>query len=69
MTDKFPTLLDIEKASAEQLARWVRLLLPENAEQQKILEKAYDQLKAKGGIGPDGGINSALSQKIGYGGV
>ena len=69
MIDQFPTLADVDKASVEQLAKWVRFLLPENRDQQRILEKAYTVLKAKGGIGPDGGVSSALSQKIGYGGV
>ena len=37
--DKFPTLAEVNKADAEQLARWYRFLLPDNAEQEKILEK------------------------------
>ena len=49
--DKFPTL-----------ARW-RFLLPDNAEQEKILEKISAQLKKAGGMTP------GLSRKIGYGGV
>jgi hypothetical protein len=61
--DKFPTLAEVNKADAEQLARWYRFLLAANAEQEKILEKISAALKAKGGMTP------ALSRKIGYGGV
>lgn len=60
---EFPTLAEVEKASLEDLARWYRFLLPEDAEQEKILEKISAALKAKGGMTP------ALSRKIGYGGV
>jgi hypothetical protein len=63
MSDHFPTVAEVEKADAEQLARWYRFLLPAGAEQQKIMEKISAALKAKGGMSP------ALSRKIGYGGV
>jgi len=53
----------VEKADAEQLARWYRFLLPKDAAQERILEKISAALKAKGGMTP------ALSRKIGYGGV
>ncbi|HYY72408.1 MAG TPA: hypothetical protein VE778_02330 [Candidatus Bathyarchaeia archaeon] len=61
--EHFPTLAEVEKASLEELARWYRFLLPQDAGQQKIMEKISAALKAKGGMTP------ALSQKIGYGGV
>ena len=63
MSEQFPTLADVQKADIEQLARWYRFLLAEDAEQQKILELVSAALKAKGGMTP------ALSRKIGYGGV
>jgi hypothetical protein len=63
MSDQFPTLAEVQKADAEQLARWYRFLLPEDAAQEKILEKISAALKEKGGMTP------ALSRKIGYGGV
>ena len=61
--DKFPTLAEVNKADAQQLARWYRFLLPDNAEQEKILERISAQLKKALGMTP------ALSRKIGYGGV
>jgi len=63
ISDKFPTSAEVEKADAEQLARWYRFLLPKDAAQERILEKISAALKAKGGMTP------ALSRKIGYGGV
>jgi hypothetical protein len=63
MGEQFPTIADVEKADAEQLARWYRFLLPANAEQERIMVKISAALKAKGGMSP------ALSRKIGYGGV
>ncbi len=60
---EFPTIAEVEKADAEQLARWYRFLLPADAAQEKIMEKISAALKAKGGMTP------ALSRKIGYGGV
>jgi hypothetical protein len=63
MPDKFPTPAEVEKADTEQLARWYRFLLPQDAAQEKILEKISAALKQKGGMTP------ALSRKIGYGGV
>src|SRR5215470_14596614 len=58
--DRLPTLAEVNKADAEQLARWYRFLLPDNAEQETILEKISAQLKKAGGMTP------ALSRKIGY---
>jgi hypothetical protein len=60
---EFPTIAEVEKADAEQLARWYRFLLPADAAQERIVEKISAALKAKGGM------SSALSRKIGYGGV
>ena len=61
--EHFPTMTEVDKADAEQLARWYRFLLPANAEQETVLQKISAALKAKGGMTP------ALSRKIGYGGV
>lgn len=63
MSEKFPTLDDVEKASLEDLARWYRFLLPADAEQEKILQVISTKIKKAGGMTP------ALSRKIGYGGV
>jgi hypothetical protein len=63
MSESFPTVAEVEKADAEQLARWYRFLLPADAEQEKVLQKISATLKGKGGMTP------ALSRKIGYGGV
>jgi hypothetical protein len=63
MSDHFPTIAEVEKADAEQLARWYRFLLPTDAEQEKVLQKISVALKMKGGMTP------ALSRKIGYGGA
>jgi hypothetical protein len=63
MKPHFPTLAEVDKADLETLARWYRFLLPESAEQEKIMEKISAAVKKAGGITP------ALSRKIGYGGV
>jgi hypothetical protein len=63
MSEHFPTSAEVEKASREELARWYRFLLPANAEQEKVLQKISASIKAKGGM------TSALSRKIGCGGV
>ncbi len=60
---EFPTIAEVEKADAEQLARWYRFLLPADAAQEKSMQRISAALKAKGGMSPD------LSRKIGYGGV
>jgi len=63
MSEKFPTLAEVEKASLEDLARWYRFLLPADADQEKTLQAISAKIKKAGGITP------ALSRKIGYGGV
>ena len=63
MSEQFPTLAEVEKASLEDLARWYRFLLPADAAQEKILQTISAKIKKAGGMTP------ALSRKIGYGGV
>ena len=63
MSEQFPTLAEVEKASLEDLARWYRFLLPADAAQEKILQSISAKIKKAGGMTP------ALSRKIGYGGV
>lgn len=63
MSEQFPTMEQVNKASLEELARWYRFLLPADAEQEKILETISAKIKKAGGMTP------ALSRKIGYGGV
>lgn len=60
---QFPTTAEIEKADVEQLAKWYRFLLPQTAEQNKLMDRISERLKKAGGMTP------ALSKKIGYGGV
>jgi hypothetical protein len=62
---EFPTKDAIAKADVEQLARWYRFLLPEDAEQQKLMETIKARLKEKGEVP----LSPTLSRKIGYGGV
>lgn len=63
MSEQFPTSAEIEKANVDQLARWYRFLLPQTAEQNKLMDRISERLKKAGGMTP------ALSKKIGYGGV
>ena len=63
MSEQFPTMAEVEKASLEDLARWYRFLLPADADQEKILQAISVKIKKAGGMTP------ALSRKIGYGGV
>jgi hypothetical protein len=65
MTNKleFPTLDQVMKASHEDLARWYRFLLPNDKEQQDILDKIADRFKKLGGMTPE------ISKRIGHGGA
>ena len=56
-------MAEVEKANAEQLARWYRFYAADNAEERKIADRIKERLKQKGGMTP------ALSSKIGFGGV
>ena len=54
----FPT---IEKASREQLAKWYRFLPSgQTKEQQQIMDRIAERFKQLGGMNP------ALSKKIGF---
>jgi len=59
-TVKFPSAADIEKADREQLGRWYRFLVAEMPEQRKILDRVTERFKKLGGM------DAALSKKIGY---
>jgi hypothetical protein len=45
------------------LARWYRFLLPNDKEQQAILDKIADRFKKLGGMTPE------ISKRIGHGGA
>jgi len=54
-------MVEVEKASHEQLARWFRHLTEgETAEQKKILDRIEQRFNKLGGMTP------ALEKKIGY---
>jgi hypothetical protein len=59
----FPTIEQVEKATREDLARWYRFLLPNDKEQQAILDKIADRFKKLGGMTPE------ISRRIGHGGA
>ena len=57
----FPTMEQVEKATHEQLARWYRFLPSgDTKEQQKIQDRIAERFKELGGMNP------ALSKKIGF---
>jgi hypothetical protein len=57
----FPTMEQVEKATHEQLARWYRFLPSgDTKEQQKIQDHIAERFKELGGMNP------ALSKKIGF---
>jgi len=57
----FPTMEQVEKADHEQLAKWFRFLPSgDTDEQQKIQDRIAERFKAMGGMNP------ALSKKIGF---
>jgi hypothetical protein len=57
----FPTMEQVEKATHEQLARWYRFLPSgDTREQQKIQDRIGERFKQLGGMNP------ALSKKIGF---
>jgi len=63
----FPTPQEVEQASREQLARWVRNLTPDAEDtkreqaQRKIIARISARFDALGGWTPE------LSKKVGYG--
>lgn len=60
----FPTMEQVEKASKIQLARWYRLLASgQTKQQQKIMDRIAARFEAMGGM------TSALSNEIGFGGL
>jgi len=59
----FPTMNQVMKASHEDLARWYRFLLPNDKEQQAVLDKIADRFKKLGGMTPE------ISKRIGHGGA
>lgn len=64
MRPDFPTMQEVEKANVEQLARWYRFLPSgDSTEEAKIMDRIAERFKEKGGM------TSALSKKIGHGGV
>ncbi|HUN60730.1 MAG TPA: hypothetical protein VMU53_02015 [Candidatus Sulfotelmatobacter sp.] len=64
MSDQdFPTAIQVEHASREQLAKWYRFLLASNKEEQVILDKIAERFKKLGGMTPE------ISSRIGHGGV
>lgn len=57
----FPSLEQVDKASHEQLARWVRFLPSgDTVEHYKIQDRISERFKAKGGM------TEAISRKIGH---
>ena len=60
----FPTTDQVEKATHEELASWYRFLPSgDTPEQKRIMDRIEKRLKEKGGM------TSAVSETIGYGGV
>jgi hypothetical protein len=60
----FPTMAQVEKADREQLARWYRFLSSgQSIEQQQIIKRIAERFEAMGGM------DTALSKKIGFGGT
>jgi hypothetical protein len=56
-----PTLLQVENASHEQLARWYRFLPAGNSKEQlRVMERIAERFKELGGM------TKELSNKIGY---
>jgi hypothetical protein len=54
----------VEKADHEQLGRWYRFLPSgDSKEEQKVMDRIAKRFQEKGGM------TSALSKKIGHGGV
>lgn len=64
MRPDFPTKEQVEKATHEELARWFRFL-PEGdtPEEKKLLDRIAERFEKLGGM------TTALSKKIGRGGV
>jgi hypothetical protein len=59
----FPTMVEVEAADRDQLARWYRFLAAgDSAEQQKILDRIAARFEKLRGMTPQ------LSKKIGLGG-
>jgi hypothetical protein len=60
----FPTMVEVENADKEQLARWYRFLPAsgEAAEQPKVMKRLAERFKELGGMTPE------LSKKIGHSG-
>jgi hypothetical protein len=57
----FPTMEQVNEADHEQLARWFRFLPSgDTREQQKIQDRIAERFKGLGGMNP------ALSKKIGF---
>lgn len=57
----FPTMEQVEQASHEQLAKWYRFLPSgDTDEQQRIQDRIGQRFKELGGMNP------ALSKKIGF---
>jgi hypothetical protein len=60
----FPTMIQVENASHEMLARWYRFLpTGTSAEQQKIMDRIAARFKKAGGMTPE------ISKRIGLGGT
>lgn len=56
----FPTLLQVENASHEQLARWYRFMpAGDTEEQHKIMDRIAERFKEMGGM------TNEISNKIG----
>jgi hypothetical protein len=60
----FPTMIQVEHASHEQLARWYKFLPSgDSQEQTKIMHRIAERFEELGGMTP------ALEKKIGYDGT